>query len=391
MAKPLVEKLPVELQIMVMEHLDPISLCNLLEAMPSTMPPAYLSRFEPITKSILQTCWPEEELSQYLYAIILAKHRGRSDFFALKSFLNFHFHGTHPRRLVEDFPRSLESLRDICHLFDAVEFFVGFCTEFFLVDMPTAMQQRPLSTGEQFRLRRALLRFHLYCQLFHQPGGDVDGFSSDRDWERRHMAQFLFWTQLERVEIEECKCIYLLLYAYLRELGPLNVAEEWANLGVHDDSSWRQMRGLPILRRIIEGGEAPSSAFNVSYAQSFQIYAFSGLDELDPSDCSAITPTSYWNFSSQRWEWLVVVSVMTKRYPPSDASRELNFEAAHQGHWTGAWLRRLGHTKRDWRLAGYCFWDTERVVGFETHRCSGCRHYAGPRPRVAGTGEYSLI
>ena len=383
-AEALMERLPAELQIMVMENLDPTSLCSLLEAAPSVLTQVYSSRFEMITRSSLQHFWPDEELSQYLYAIVLAKHRGSIDLYALTPFLEFHFDGTYPRRLADDFPRSLECLQAIAYIFETIEFFVGFCADLFLMEMPVTMQQAPLSSGERFRLARALLRFQLYCQLFHQPGGVVDEFSSDWDWERRYLRQFLFWTRLERVEIEECKCVYLLLHAYLQDLGPLQVgAKESATNICSNGSSWRKMRGLPILRRIIEEGEVSLSAFNVSYAQSFQNYVFSGLHELDPSDASSISPTSSWNFTSRRWERLVSIRVTTnKRYSPSDASREFNFDVARQSCSCGSWHTRLDHSKHDWRLAGYCFWDAERVAGFETHRCSGCRHYTGPRSRT---------
>ena len=61
----------------------------------------------------------------------------------------FHFGGSEPRRLAGDFPKMIESLRDIGHVVDAIEFFVEFCAKCFLQGTPAAAQT-PLAKGERF-------------------------------------------------------------------------------------------------------------------------------------------------------------------------------------------------------------------------------------------------
>ena len=91
-----------------------------------------------------------------------------------------------------------------------------FATTLFPAKHPMSNQFLPLSSGEEVRLQRALLRFQLYCQLFHSPQ-DYKKCYRFGDWERRYLAQHWYWTRFERMEIEECKSIYHLLVSYLSE------------------------------------------------------------------------------------------------------------------------------------------------------------------------------
>ena len=81
-----------------------------------------------------------------------------------------------------------------------------------------------LSADEDLRIRRALLRFQLYAQLFHQPDA-TDELVSDRDWERGHHQEQYFWTRFTSVEVEECKCIYGLLFNILSYIRPIQPSQ----------------------------------------------------------------------------------------------------------------------------------------------------------------------
>ena len=55
-----------------------------------------------------------------------------------------------------------------------------------------------LSVGEDSRIRRALLHFQFYAQLFHQLEA-TDELVYDRDWEQRHHQEQYFWTRFTSV------------------------------------------------------------------------------------------------------------------------------------------------------------------------------------------------
>ena len=181
-----------------------------------------------------------------------------------------------------------------------------------------------LSAGEQLRLRRALLRFQLYTQLFHQPGL-TESIDSDKDWEKRHLHEYHFWIGFESIEVVECKCIYALLQHFLvlmRDEPPI----------AHCSPTASTQRGLLLLQPVLSG--APLSPLMSSYAQRFVECAFSGLDYL----------YKYRNLPYRGiWD-----RGRKKRYLPSEGCREGIFGIN-------------GMLTIDWRLIGYCFWDVERL------------------------------
>ena len=96
--------------------------------------------------------------------------------------------------LVEDFgssltvsllPKTQYTIRRLGELMESVDFFVLFCHQTFLMEIPHS-KQMPLSSGESLRTYRACLRFHSYAQLFHQREA-TDGLVSDRNWEQCHL------------------------------------------------------------------------------------------------------------------------------------------------------------------------------------------------------------
>jgi len=263
----LLERLPPDMHIMIMETMDtPSALCSYVDSVPSILMPTFLYRFESVIKAVFARQYPEE-LSQYVYAITLAQHLGPKALDGLAIFMTAHFEGMQPRRLLCGFPRTYGSLKHIADIHQTIEFFTDFCVDRFLAELPVGMQY-PLSAGERMRLQRALLRFQLFCQIFHQPG-NVDRIDSDSNWEVGYKA-LRFWSRFEMVEAEECRCIFVLLYHVLKPAGSWG---EDKNIKI----STRE-RGLPILRHSIEKGKL--SVFEAGYVRCLVKYALSDSEEI---------------------------------------------------------------------------------------------------------------
>ena len=134
----------------------------------------------------------------------------------------------------------------------------------------------PLSMWDKHRIRRALLRFQLYCELFHQPGNSLD---NEGDWEERVSEQELFWLRYEWWEVEEVKCIYQLLVFSLA----LDYPRE--NSGSETQNSLEgslQERGLPQLRHFLDGTN--TTLLGENYLRKFLSRAFYGFSKADPDD-----------------------------------------------------------------------------------------------------------
>ena len=201
-------------------------------------------------------------------------------------------------------PPQLENMNRVATLTTVIDFFVHLCNSLYPREFLRA-QTMPLSLGEDLRIRRALLRFHLYAQLFHQPES-TDELVSDRDWEQRHQQQQYFWTKFTTVEVEECKCIYALLVDALSYMRPFQ-----SSTPCFTKSS---QRGLPLLDSIFfNSGVTPLAS---SYAERLVDYAFTGLDKMDPHDGNYFLP--YRDFQNE-------VLPRERRFKPSEAHREGNF------------------------------------------------------------------
>ena len=136
------------------------------------------------------------------------------------------------------------------------DFCVHFCSSFCLTAF-SHPRTIPLSSGEHIRTKRALLRFQLCAQLFHQPES-TDEVVSDRDWERRPHQQQYFSTRFTSVGVDERKCVYVLLvYAlsYIRSFQPLS-----SSIPCLTQSN---QRGLSLLYPILS-----NSGFNLRGRQS---------------------------------------------------------------------------------------------------------------------------
>lgn len=332
------QALPLDIVPLIFEQVDDLTtLSKIVEAYPDLLECMLERQFTTLVPTLLNDAWSEETLS-YAYTLLQTEERlpDKNELTILME------------NLIEDLGSgipplispSYQTARRLAGLTETIDFFVHFCTALWLADVPLA-KQMPLSAGEDRRIRRALLRFQLYAQLFHQPEA-TEELVSDRDWEQRHQQQQYFWTRFTSVEVEECKCIYGLLVNIVSYMRPIRPSQ------THCDKS--SQRGLPLLRCIFAGSTL--SPLTSSYAERFADYAFTGLGKLDPHDGNYFLP--YRDFQNQ-------VLPRTKKHKPSDAFREENFGVIlYDRPMKYDPVVRQTH-RTSLRLLGYCFWDEERV------------------------------
>lgn len=283
-------------------------------------------------------------MCQYAYIILLAEDHSPECLQDLKELMASPLQGAAPASIPVTLPRTLQTLQRLASLKETIDFFLHFCAALFLVHFPPG-KQWTLSAREELRIKRAILRFHLYAQLFHQPEA-TDEIVSDRDWEGRIKLQHYFWTRYEGVEAEECKCIYTLLVdSLVRTLAVRPSAQPEFDLPEKSI-----VRGLRLLRPVFVGINL--TPLEASYAHRFVDYAFDGFGKVDPHDGNYFLP--YHDFQNPD-------SPHPKRYRPSEAFREWNFGVLmyRQPKKYHPVVRIPDRTA--WRLIGYCFWDEERI------------------------------
>jgi hypothetical protein len=348
--------------------------------------------------SILQRS-VEEELQQYLYAVICARTAGPLAKEKLNLFLDDHLEREETSRPPTSLPHSQDTLDYIASILEATEFFAEFCKLRFSRGRtpPRFPPDQPwLTSPERFRIRRALLRFQLYCELFHQP---EDSSHSVSDWEERFSEQEVFWTRFEWWEVEECKCIYYLLIFYLkavtenRQPGYTGEADQLHRLmgnkkpGYTGEDDKLHRRGLPQLQAFIE--DTPSTIFGLSYLHRFLAKALHGFCVVDPLDRNLFArirhryekPGPAAPANQRRWEpspcpvatlesiarqqigrWSLYSSDEERHEFDSDFFQDafLRIETARKSGW--AKVPTLQKAKSYVRLVGWCFWDTDTLL-----------------------------
>lgn len=171
--------LPLELVLMIMERVRDLStLSSLIEAYPDFLTPVLESHFGTIIEQRMAEILPEE-LREYIYTIVLAKRSSPLNTKDLKGLLSRQLEGLEPRDFPIGLPRQLETLKELANLTATIDFFIFFCADMFLSHLPSN-KRTYLSRGENMRIRRALLRFQLFVQIFHQPEA-TEELISDRD------------------------------------------------------------------------------------------------------------------------------------------------------------------------------------------------------------------
>jgi hypothetical protein len=305
---------------------------RLLTAFPSAAQ-LFTVFFNSIISTILKRSL-EEELRQYMYAIISAQTAGPLLKKELESFLDDHFNKAETNYPPASIPHSQASFDYMISVQEAAEFFIELCILVFARgrQSPFSFCAPPSVPFTKFRIRRALLRFQLYFELFHQPG---DSFDSVSDWEMRFPEQELFWTRLLSWEIEECKCIYYLL------VHCLNAGI--ANAKPISESNSLHYRGLPQLHSFI--CNTPLTKFGLSYISRFLAKGLYGFSIADPNDLNYFSMPRYEAFRNElsrrpRWE---------PSPCPGPCPMELTQFASEK------------EARTHLRLLGWCFWETETL------------------------------
>ena len=332
--------LPLDVVLMISERSDHLgTLSNIIEVCPSLLTAGLLRPFDSLISKVLGSGWPEE-LCSYALAVLQGESRPPTTMEDLKVLMDDLIEDLGPWTALPSLPRTHLTLKRLVDLTEAIDFFVYFCATMHMTAFPVS-KELPLSTGEEYRIRRALLRLQLYAQVFHQTEA-TDELVSDRDWEQRPHQQQYFWTRFTRMEVEECKCIYELLATMLSELRPIR-----SSTVCHNKS---HQRGLPLLYSVFSGTDITPLA--ASYTERFVGYAFTGFEKVDPHDGNYFLP--YRDFQNEKLP-------QVWRHMPSDAQRERNFGVKiYNPPMKYRPVVRQSH-RFGWRSLGYCFWDDNRV------------------------------
>lgn len=258
----------------------------------------------------------DEELQQYLFAIISARTVGPLNTIKqIGLFMNEHFEKSTNNKTAAPLamPRCQDTLDYMSDTLEAVDFFVEFCILIFIRGYgaspstsreissfisgrrPAQEKARLLSTtlplsmftARKRQIRRALLRFQLYCELFHQPGDNSS--ESISDWEERLEEQEAFWLRYEWWEVEEVKCIYqVLIFCFENTTAAAESLQHLSSSETPDaeqsDNQQHQQRGLVQLRRFLDDSIAPPTAFGAGYLRRFMARSFHGFRRADPDD-----------------------------------------------------------------------------------------------------------
>ena len=132
----------------------------------------------------------------------------------------------------------IEALPLLLSYHDAVEILVPF----FHTQVPSSTLTNSLRNSEIHRIRRALWRYQLYCNLFYQPGS-----TAKTEEEALMPAQYAFLSSFQPWELEELETVFDCLYHIVlmsRTINPL--------------ATYRASLGLPFLLGKPSGKPAPS-------------------------------------------------------------------------------------------------------------------------------------
>jgi hypothetical protein len=368
-------KLPEELIRYILLDLDSISSLQRLCSVYPILNGSCVSIFDQSITAILRKT-VDEELQCYLYAIIAARERGRMDGTQMRLFLQDHFEKADLSKPPADVSRSSETIEYMAWIVESVDNFAENCPTMWSKACGTSEAIQlfddnacppavlPLSMWKnKYRLRRALLRFQLFCELFHVPG-DLSDFPNLRlfsNWEDNLDAQEYFWKRYAWWEVEECKCIYALLSTavlYSEHLSrdcilPKRVPKTF------------EMRGLPQLSLFL----CPDRSWELTTFGSHYITVFSwlssrGFIQIDRGDHGFFSTANIWQSMSEP----VATehrrtSAATRRWPPSPFPGVTLKQLCMPSWLTNAVpmecrkLDTLAGRRKCLRLVGWAFWD----------------------------------
>lgn len=372
-----IDRLPEELLRFVLLEIDSLpSLYNLIQAIP-TVAQSCIAIFNELIGNILSNSI-DEELQCYLFAVVEAQEEaqatGGMNRFEIEDFLIAHFEYANTHVIPAGVPRSLDTIAYMANVLEAVEHFSellpriwSYCGCIGLFSKPIL----PLTMWkDKYRLRRALLRFQLYCELFHNPGDDnPSDMSSSWGWEDNWEAQELFWLRYEWWEVEEVKCVYHTLHFHL------DCQSKSTSHILKPDCATRpvipplSLRGLPTLfTALTTKCPLKLSTFQKAYLKNFLQRAFSGFRITDPEDLGHFSqgripnlfhdpipfPT-YRTGEMRRWETSPFPGVTLKQlcvqtYGCNTVPREVQR------------LNTTSKRRQVLRYLGWCFWERKDLA-----------------------------
>ena len=336
---------------------DFATLDALMKAYPSLFMHSLRASFEHPIDVAVPHSW-DQEVREYAFMAVNLESISHTDYCTddeqLKTMLDDFFEDNNKSSVLMSPPGTWHSLRILASLTSSVESFLHLCTSVWSKHFHSPAQ-KSLSKGESLRIRRALLRFQIYAQLFHRPG----------DWERRPWLERFFWTRFESIEVEEIKCVYALLYYVLqRKYSGSPIVYEPLEVDFKS-CHFSNQRGLPLLRYEIVS--STPSTLAKSYVTCFVTFAYDGLQEVDRYNTNFFPSMSHnVSFHYSR--------PIKKRYEPSPDMQRLNFDLQT--------LPRplVGNHRIPWILIGWCFWDSDRVETIIKH---WDLRRSGPRKQLA--------
>ncbi len=165
-------RLPLEIQLLIFENLDEaFTLQTLMVAFPSITSVVYDCHFDRIIYSILSNSLSQEPMN-HIYALLAAQNNLSSLVHDIGPFWKAHFCKDENTILPPQLPRSPATLSYIIRVMDATNFFASsICF----------VHRRLYSFNLNDSLvpyQRALLRFQLFCEIFHQWVNSVDSVVS---------------------------------------------------------------------------------------------------------------------------------------------------------------------------------------------------------------------
>lgn len=186
-------RLPLEIQLLIIENLDEaFTLQTLMLAFPSITSVVYDCHFDRIIYSILSNSLSKEPMN-HIYALLAAQNNFSSLVHDIGPFWRAHFCKDETTILPPQLPRSPATLSYIIRVMSATNFFATHIRY---------VHRRLYSFNPNDSIvhyQRALLRFQLFCEIFHQWVNSVDSVVS---FPKNSYAWFKFNDELEQDEGE---------------------------------------------------------------------------------------------------------------------------------------------------------------------------------------------
>lgn len=179
----------MEIQLLIFENLDEaFTLQKLMVAFPSITSVVYDRHFDRIIYSILSNSLSQEPMN-HIYALVAAQNNFSSLVHDIEPFWKAHFCKDETTSLPPQLPRSPATLSYIIRVMDATNFFAAYIRH---------VHRRLYSFTPNDSIvpyQRALLRFQLFCEIFHQWVNSVDSVVS---FPKNSYAWFKFHDKLEQ-------------------------------------------------------------------------------------------------------------------------------------------------------------------------------------------------